>query len=114
MREHRRKMASRGGRIAGTIKSLVNARGLQAECARFLHESLLVAILMYSSETMIWKEKKRSRIRAVHIDNLRGWVGIKRIDRFPNAQIRELCEVTKGVNERIYEGVLRCFGNDYY
>ena len=41
--------------------SLVNARGLQLECARVLHESLLVPVLMYDSETMIWKEKKRSR-----------------------------------------------------
>ena len=27
---------------------------------------------MYGSETMIWKENERSRIKAVHMDNLRG------------------------------------------
>ena len=35
--------------------------------------------------------------------------GIRRMDRVPNAQIRELCEVTKRVEEEI-DGVLRCFG----
>ena len=30
------------------------------ECARVLHETLLVPVLMYGSETMIWKEKERS------------------------------------------------------
>ena len=41
---------------------LVNARSLQLECARVFHESLLVPVLMYGSESMIWREKERSRI----------------------------------------------------
>ena len=40
-------------RVAGTISSLVNARSLQLEYARVLHESLLVTVLTYGSETMI-------------------------------------------------------------
>ena len=42
-----------GRRVVGAITSLVNASGLQLECARVLHESLLVPVLMYGSETMI-------------------------------------------------------------
>ena len=64
-----RKVASRR-RIAGAMKSLVNVRSLQLEGARVLHESLLVPVLTYGSETMIWKEKERSRIRTVQMDNL--------------------------------------------
>ena len=45
---------------------------------------------------MIWKEKERSRIRAVQIDNFRGLLGISKMDKEPNAQIGELCGVTKG------------------
>ena len=41
-----RKVAS-GGRVAGAIKFLVNARVLQLDYARVLHETLLVPILMY-------------------------------------------------------------------
>ena len=33
-----------------------------------LYESLLVPFLMYGSDTMIWKEDGRSRIRAVPMD----------------------------------------------
>ena len=40
---------------------------------RFLHETLLIPILMYSSETMLWKQKERSIIRAVQMDNLRAY-----------------------------------------
>ena len=110
MRECRRKVAS-GRRVADAIRSLVNAKSLRLEFASVLHESLLLPVLMYGSETMIWKEKERCRIRAVQMDNFRGLVGIRRMNKVPNARIRELCGVTKGVDERIDEGVLRWFGH---
>ena len=57
------------------------------------------------------EEKERSRIRAVQMDNLGGLLGIRRMDRVPNTCIRELCRVTKRVDERIDEGVLWWFGH---
>ena len=68
-------------------------------------------VLMYSSETMIWKEKEKYRIRSVQMDNLRRLLNIRRMDKVPNVWIIEFCGVTKGVDERIDEGVLRCFGH---
>ena len=56
---------------------------------------------------MLWKEKVRSKIKAVQMDNLRGLLGIRRMDGVLNAWIRELCGVTKGVDERIDECVLQ-------
>ena len=52
---------------------------------------------------MIWREEERSRIKAVLMDNLRGLLGIRRMDRVPIAQNGELCVVVKGVDERIDE-----------
>ena len=60
---------------------------------------------------MLWKEKERSRVRTVQIDYFRGLLGIRRMDRIPNARIRELCGVRKGLHERIDESVLRWFGH---
>ena len=60
---------------------------------------------------MIRKEKKSSRIWLVHMDNLRGLLGIRRMDKVPNARIRKLCRVTKGVDEKTDEGFLRWFGH---
>ena len=37
-----------------------------------------------------------SRFTSVEMDNLRGSLGIRRMDRVPNALIRELCGVKKG------------------
>ena len=46
-------------------------------------------------------KKERSKIRAVQMDNLRGFLGIWRMDRVLSALIRELCRVKKGLDERL-------------
>ena len=71
--ECNRKMVS-GRRVVGAIRSLVNAKDLKIECARVSHETLLIPVLMYDSETKLWNEKERSKIRVVQIDNLRGLI----------------------------------------
>src|SRR5678815_5002183 len=43
-----------GRKVAGAIKSLVNVKGLSIECARVLHDGMLLPVLMYSSGTMVW------------------------------------------------------------
>ena len=45
------------------------------------------------------------------MDNLRGLLGIRRMDRVLNAWIKELCGVKKGLDERIDDSVLRWFGH---
>ena len=41
------------------------------------------------------------------MDNLRGLLGIRRMDRVVNERIRDLCRVKKGLDEWIDEGMLR-------
>ena len=98
-------------RAAGAIRSLVNLMSLQLQCARVLHESLLVPVLTYDSKKMIRRENERSWIKAVQMDNLRGLLGIRRMDKGPNARIRQLCIMIKGVDEKNDEGVFRWFGH---
>ena len=64
-------------------------------CSLSVHETLLVPVLMYGSGTMIWKEEERSRIRVVQMDKI-SFLGIRRMDRVLNTQIRELCGMGKG------------------
>src|SRR5678815_6092076 len=45
------------------------------------------------------------------MDNLRGVLGVRRINKMRNELIREWCGVKKGVNERINESMLRWFGH---
>ena len=57
--------------MAGVIRLLVNDRDLQPESARVLYELLVVPVLTYGSETMLWKEKEKTRVRTVQMENLR-------------------------------------------
>ena len=77
--EYSRKVAS-GRRVVGAIRFLVSFLDLQLKCVRFLHKTLLVPVLMYDTETMLWKEKERPRIRAEQMDNLGGLLDIRRMD----------------------------------
>ena len=56
---------ARGKRVASTIRYQINAKDLQLECARVLYETLLVRILMYGSETMLWKNQAQMEQNAV-------------------------------------------------
>ena len=67
-------------------------------------------LYLFLCMAMLWKEKEKSRIRAVQMENLRGVLSIKRMDRAPNLQICELYGAMKRVDE-IDEGVLRWFGH---
>ena len=67
--------------------------------------------LVYGSETMIWMEEERSRIRAVQMDKIRSLLGIRRMGRVPNARIRESCGMAKGLDERIKKDVLHWFSH---
>ena len=58
---------------------------MQLEYVRVLHETLLVPVLIYDSETILGKEKERFRIRAVKMYNLRGLLGIRKMYRVKNA-----------------------------
>ena len=46
--EYSRRVAS-GRWVAGPIRSLINARNYELECARVLHETLLIPVLIYGS-----------------------------------------------------------------
>ena len=72
---------------------------------RQCHRKVLVPLLVCGSETMIWKEEEMSKIRVVQMDNLRGLLGIRRMDRVPNTRIRELCIVMNGMDKKIDESI---------
>src|SRR5678815_4314459 len=72
---------------------------------------MLLPVSLYSSETMVWNKKYRSKVQCVEMDNLRGVLGVRRIDKMRNERIREMCGVKKWVNERINESMLRWYGH---
>ena len=106
-----RKTLVESWRVEGGLQVLLGLWLMLGVCSLSVLEScikLFVPVLMYSSESMIWREKKRSRIWAVQVDNLIGLLGIRRMDKVPNARIRQLFGVKKVLEEKI---VLRWFAH---
>ena len=89
----------------------MNDRGLQLERAKLLREVLFKSVSLYGSETVAWREKETSTIRVVQMDNLRCLLGVRRINKMQNIRIKEVCGVTKEMNERIEESDFRWFGH---
>ena len=85
-----------GRKVAGAIRPLVNVRGLQVKHARLLHEALLVPVLMYGSKTMIWREKERSGIRVVQMDNLRCLLVIQGMDKVLICRLESFAVTKRG------------------
>ena len=79
---------------------------MQVICIRYY-----LCLLLYGSEQMICREKERSRIRAVYMDNLKDLLDIGVMNNITNSWIRELCGAMEGVDERNDEGVLQLFGH---
>ena len=52
IRQCQRKVAC-GKRVAGAIRSLINPRDMQLQCARVLHKTVLVPVHIYGNETML-------------------------------------------------------------
>ena len=92
-------------KVAGALTFLVDARGLQLEHETSSALAMLMLVLRYGNKIMIYKEE-RSRIRAEQMDDLRGLLVIRRMDKAPNAQIREMCGVMKGMDKRIDKWIL--------
>ena len=59
---------------------------------------------------MVGRQYERKR-RGLGLGLYRGLVGIRRMDNVTNVQIKQLCGVTKGLDEKIDENVHRWFGH---
>ena len=55
-----------------------------------LKKGLLEPIVMRGRKTMIWKEKKRSSLRVVQMDDLSVQLGIRAMGRMRNVVVRDL------------------------
>ena len=75
-------------RVRGELRVLLGRR----------KKGLLVPVLLYGSSTMVWREIERSMIGVVEMDNISGLLCIRRMDRVPNARLRDLCRVREEVN----------------
>ena len=90
------------GRLVGGLQMLIGLWLMLRVCSLSELRSCMSncwCLFLRMVKTMIWREKERSRIRVVHMDNLRvEWI---------KSRMHGFSGVTKGVDEKIDEGVLQ-------
>ena len=67
----------------------------------YIKHCLYLLLHMVVRQCYVRRRRDLEFFRAVQMDNLRGLLGIRKMDIVLNAQIRELCSVKKGLDERI-------------
>ena len=98
-----------GKKVAGVLNEMIRKHGM--ECARALHEAILIPTLLYGSETLYLNGRAKERVNAVAMSNLRCAAGVSRIDRVRNEDVEYACGIEKGTIRRMNEKQLSWYGH---
>ena len=95
----------------GSIERHMEKRHISQEAKVGMYEGIIEPSLLYGCELWTLKVRERKRMEAVKMNCLRNICGLRRIDRFPNVEIRR-CGKNVSESQRIGQGVLRWLGHD--
>lgn len=95
----------------GALKSVMRCRGLGMDAKKRLYESVVVPTVLYGSETWGMKEAEKRRLDVLEMNCLRSMVGVTRMDRIRNEEVRRRTGVVRELSSRVDQRVLRWFGH---
>ena len=105
-----------GYRAWGELISVLSNRGLGIKAKKCLYEGVIVSTALYSAEGWGMRSPKR-RVNVLEMKCLRSLVGVSRMDRVRNEEVRRRAGIERELGSRD-QRVLRWFGhvermNDY-
>ena len=105
---HRVKEASK---CMGGMKSVLSNRALGMNAKRRLYEGVVVPTAMYGAETWNVREAERNRLDVFEMRCLRSMVGVTRMDRVRNEEVRRRTGMVRKMSERVDQRVLSWYGH---
>ena len=96
-----------GYREWGSLKSVLNNRGLGIKAKKYLYE-VIVPTALFAAET--WGRRSAER-RKVEMMRLRSLVGVPRMDRVWNEEVNRSAGIERELASRADKRVLRLFGH---
>lgn len=90
--------------------SFFNKREVSKRTKTKIHESVLVPMLIYGSESWVLSDNLKSKVEACEMKILRKIEGVSRMDKIKSEVVRERLKV-KGVLDKIETQQLRWFGH---
>ena len=100
-----------GYRAWGELKSVMSNRGLGIKAQKCLYKGLIVPTALYRAEVWGMRSAERRKVNVLEMKCLRNLVGVSRMDRVRNEEVRRRAGIERELASRADQTVLRQFGH---
>ncbi len=100
-----------GCKVLGACKRVFKCRSLNMNAKKALYEGVIVPTVLYGAEAWGVREAERRRLNVFEMKCLRSMIGVTRMDRLRNEEVRRRTNVTRELAGRVDMQVLRWFGH---
>ena len=100
-----------GYRACRALKSVLSNRGLGIKARKCQYEGAIVPTALYGAESWGTRSAERRKVNVLEMKCLRRLVGVSRMDRVRNEEVRRRTGIERELASRADQRVLRWFGH---
>ena len=80
----------------GSLKSALSKRGLRIKAKKYLYEGVIVPTALYGAGAWGMRSAERRKVNVLEMKCLRSLVGVSRMDRVRNEEVRRTAGIEMG------------------
>ena len=100
-----------GYRTWGALKSVLSNRGLGVKVKKCPYDGVIVPTALYGAEAWFMRSAERRKLNVLQMKCLRSLVGLWRMERARNEEVRRRAGIERGLASGADQRVLRWFGH---
>ena len=100
-----------GYRAWRALKSVMSNRGLGIKAKKYLYEGVIAPTALYGADAWSMRSAERRKVNVLEMKCLRNLVGVSRMDRVRNEDVRMIAGIERELLSRADQRVLRWFGH---
>ena len=93
------------------MKNVLSNRELGTEAKKCLYEGVIVPTALHGAEALGMRSAERRKVNVLEMKCLRSLVGVSRLDRVRNEEVRRRAGIKRELSSRADQRVLRWFGH---
>ena len=82
------------------LKRVLSNRGLDIKAKKCLYEGVIVPMALYGAETRSMRSAERMKVNVLEMKCLRSFVGVSRMDRVRNEEVRRRAGIERQLASR--------------
>ena len=100
-----------GYRAWGTLECVLCNRGFWIKAKKCLYQGVIIPTMLYGAESWAMRSAERRKVNVLEMKCLRSLVGVSRMDRVRNQEVRRRAGIEIELASRADQRVLRWFGH---